>query len=256
MIPPIRVTGLGKTFRRFHPDRPSTIQEAVAKGMHGISRLRSVERFWALKDVSFDVDAGRTVGLIGANGSGKSTLLRLIGRIGRPDVGAIDVRGRLGALLDLAAGFHPDLSGRENAVLAGILNGLTRRQLLDRLDSIVAFAEVEDALDSPMRTFSSGMQMRLAFAVAVHTNPDILLIDEVLSVGDLAFQRKCLSRIDEFKASGCSILYVSHDIETVGDFCDEAIWLHSGKLMAKGAAKEVARQYTQFMREGMSGSGT
>jgi len=249
MIPPIRVTGVGKTFRRFHADRPSTIQEAVAKGVQGISRMRSVERFWALKDVSFDVNAGRTVGLIGANGSGKSTLLRLIGKIGRPDAGSIDVRGRLGALLDLAAGFHPDLSGRENAVLAGILNGLTRRQLLDRLDSIVAFAEVEDALDSPVRTFSSGMQMRLAFSVAVHTNPNILLIDEVLSVGDLAFQRKCLDRIDEFKASGCAILYVSHDVETVGDFCDEAIWVHFGKLMAKGPARDVVRQYTEFMSE-------
>ena len=248
MIPPIRVTGLGKTFRRFHPDRPSTIQEAVAKGMHGISRLRSVERFWALEDVSFDVDAGRTVGLIGANGSGKSTLLRLIGRIGRPDRGRIEVRGRLGALLDLAAGFHPDLTGRENAVLSGILNGLTRKQLLERMDSIVAFAEVEDALDSPIRTFSSGMQMRLAFAVAVHTNPDILLIDEVLSVGDLAFQRKCLKRIDEFKARGCSILYVSHDVDSLGEFCDEAIWLNSGKLMAKGVAGDVVRQDTQFMR--------
>jgi lipopolysaccharide transport system ATP-binding protein len=247
MIPPIRVTGLGKTFRRFHPDRPSTIQEAVAKGMHGISRLRSVERFWALKDVSFDVDAGRTVGLIGANGSGKSTLLRLIGRIGRPDTGRIEVRGRIGALLDLAAGFHPDLTGRENAVLAGILNGLTRRQLLERLDSIVAFAEVEDALDSPMRTFSSGMQMRLAFAVAVHTNPNILLIDEVLSVGDLAFQRKCLGRIDEFKADGCSILLVSHETSTIEELCDEAIWLDSGKLMAKGAAGDVVQKYTEFM---------
>ena len=244
MGPMIVVTNVSKTFRRYHPDRPATIQEAVAKGLR---RMRSVERFWGLRDVSFSVGAGKAVGIIGANGSGKSTLLRLIGGVGRPDRGRIDVHGTLGALLDLGAGFHPDLTGRENAILAGILNGLTRRQVLERLESIVAFAEVEKALDNPMRTYSSGMQMRLAFSVAVHTEPDILLIDEVLSVGDIAFQRKCLDRIAQFKAAGCSILLVSHEGSMVQDLCDEAVWLSGGRLMAQGGATDVVRQYAGHM---------
>jgi lipopolysaccharide transport system ATP-binding protein len=247
MIPPIRVTGVGKTYRRFHPDRPATIQETVARGFGGLRRLRSVERFWALKDVSFAVDAGRTVGLIGANGSGKSTLLRLIGRIGRPDTGHIEVRGKVRGLLDLSAGFHPDLTGRENAILSGILNGLTRRQVVNRLDEIVAFAEVEDAFDSPIRTFSSGMQMRLAFSVAVHTDPEILLIDEVLSVGDIAFQQKCLARIAEFREAGCSILVVSHEGSTIEELCDEAVWLDHGRLRAHGSAAQVVGEYRAHM---------
>lgn len=244
MNPTVVVTNVGKTFRRYHPDRPATIQEAVARGLR---RMRSVERFWGLRDVSFTVGAGKAVGIVGSNGSGKSTLLRLIGGVGRPDTGQIDVHGTIGALLDLGAGFHPDLTGRENAVLAGILNGLTRRQVLERLDSIVAFAEVEKALDNPMRTYSSGMQMRLAFSVAVHTEPDILLIDEVLSVGDIAFQRKCLDRIAQFRAAGCSILLVSHEGSMVQDLCDEAIWLNGGRLMAQGGATEVVRQYAAHM---------
>lgn len=247
MNPTVVVTNVGKTFRRYHPDRPATIQEAVAKGLR---RMRSVERFWGLRDVSFIVGAGKAVGIIGSNGSGKSTLLRLIGGVGRPDTGQIDVHGRIGALLDLGAGFHPELTGRENAVLAGILNGLTRRQVIERLDSIVAFAEVEKALDNPMRTYSSGMQLRLAFSVAVHTEPDILLIDEVLSVGDIAFQRKCLDRIAQFKAAGCSILLVSHEGSMVQDFCEEAVWLNGGQAMAQGAAGEVVRQYSAHMGVG------
>jgi len=247
MKPMVVVTNVSKTFRRYHPDRPATIQEAVAKGLR---RMRSVERFWGLRDVSFTIGAGKAVGIIGANGSGKSTLLRLIGGVGRPDSGRIDVHGTLGALLDLGAGFHPDLTGRENAILAGILNGLTRRKVLERLDSIVAFAEVEKALDNPIRTFSSGMQMRLAFSVAVHTEPDILLIDEVLSVGDIAFQRKCLDRIAQFKAAGCSILLVSHEGSMVQDLCDEAVWLSGGRLMAQGGATDVVRQYAAHMGVG------
>jgi lipopolysaccharide transport system ATP-binding protein len=242
--PVVVVENVGKTFRRYHADRPSTIQEAVAKGLR---RMKSVERSWGLRDVSFTVGAGKAVGIIGSNGSGKSTLLRLIGGVGRPDTGQIDVHGRIGALLDLGAGFHPDLTGRENALLAGILNGLTRRQVIERLDSIVAFAEVEKAFDHPMRTYSSGMQMRLAFSVAVHTDPEILLIDEVLSVGDIAFQRKCLDRIATFKAAGCAILLVSHEGSMVQDFCDEAVWLSGGRLMAQGDAADVVRQYAAHM---------
>jgi lipopolysaccharide transport system ATP-binding protein len=246
MDPAVIVDNVGKTFRRYHADRPGTIQEVVAKGLR---RLRSVERFWGLRGVSFEVAAGRTVGIIGSNGSGKSTLLRLVGGVGRPDTGQIRVRGRVGALLDLGAGFHPDLTGRENATLAGILSGLSRRQVLDRLDSIVEFAEVESAFDAPIRAYSSGMRMRLAFAVAVHAEPDVLLIDEVLSVGDIGFQRKCLDRIEQFKAAGCSILFVSHAGSEVGDLCDEAVWLNGGEMMANGPAGEVVREYFAHMGE-------
>lgn len=244
MDPVVIVDNVGKTFRRYHPDRPGTIQEAVAKGLR---RMRSVERFWGLRGVSFAVAAGRTVGIVGSNGSGKSTLLRLVGGVGRPDTGRIRVHGRIGALLDLGAGFHPDLTGRENAVLAGILNGLSRTQVLDRLDAIVEFAEVESALDAPIRAFSSGMRMRLAFAVAVHADPDVLLIDEVLSVGDIGFQRKCLDRIEQFKAAGCSILFVSHAASEVENLCDEAVWLNGGEVMAHGPAREVVRRYSAHM---------
>jgi lipopolysaccharide transport system ATP-binding protein len=211
--------------------------------------MRHVERFWALNDVSFTVGKGRSIGVIGSNGSGKSTLLRLIGGVGRPDSGQIEVRGHLGALLDLGAGFHPELTGRENAILAGVLNGLTRRQVLARFDEIVAFAEIEEAIDNPMRTYSSGMQMRLGFSVAVHTDPEILLIDEVLSVGDIAFQRKCLDRIGRFKSAGCSIVFVSHDGDTVRELCDEAIWLDHGRLVERGTAADVVGSYSAHMGE-------
>ena len=247
MKPAVVVTNLTKGYRRPHPDRPSTIQEAVARGLRW---TRSVEYTWALRDLSFRVDAGKTVGIIGSNGSGKSTLLRLIGGVGRPDTGRVEVHGRIGALLDLGAGFHPDLTGRENALLAGLLNGLTRREILDRLDAIVEFAEVETVIDDPMRTYSTGMQMRLAFATAVHTEPEILLIDEVLSVGDLAFQSKCLDRIAQFRSAGCSILLVSHESSVIQEMCDEAIWINKGHLMAQGATAEVVRQYVEYMQDG------
>jgi lipopolysaccharide transport system ATP-binding protein len=244
MRPPVLVSNVGKAFRRYHTHRPGTIQQAVAQGLEG---MRHVEKFWGLRGVTFRVEPGQAVGIIGANGSGKSTLLRLIGRVGRPDEGRIEVTGRVGALLDLGAGFHPDLNGWENAILGGIINGLTRKQVLDRLDAIVEFAEVGQAMENPTRTFSSGMQMRLAFSIAVHTEPDVLLIDEVLSVGDLAFQHKCLRRINDIKASGCSILLVSHEPKTIEDFCDEAIWLSEGRLIAQGQASQVMGQYAEHM---------
>ena len=170
----IEVTKVSKSFRRYRPDRPHTLQEVFARGLTGI---RATERFWALRDVSFSVPRGRAVGIIGTNGSGKSTLLRLVGGIGSVDSGRVHVAGRIGALLDLGSGLHGDLTGRENVIVAGVLNGLTRHEVLRRLDDIVAFSEIEKFIDNPMRTYSSGMQMRLAFAVNVHTNPDVLLIE-------------------------------------------------------------------------------
>lgn len=243
----VLVKNVSKGFNRHGADRAWTLQERIARGLRRVSRP---EYFWALRDVSFTVGQGRTVGLVGANGSGKSTMLRLIGGVGRPDAGDIQVNGRIGALLDLGAGFHPELTGRENCVMAGILNGLSRRETLERMDAIVSFAGLERAIDNPVRTYSTGMRMRLAFSVAVHADPDILIIDEVLSVGDVVFQQKCLDRISAFKASGCSILLVSHEAGVVADLCDDAVWLQYGRLMAAGAADDVVRDYMHHMRNG------
>jgi lipopolysaccharide transport system ATP-binding protein len=245
----IVVQNLSKRFRRYHPNRPWTLQEALLGGLH---RLRAVDEFWGLREVSFNVPAGRVVGVVGANGSGKSTLLRLIGGVGRPDSGTVEVNGRIGALLDLGAGFHPDLTGRENVFVAGVVAGFTRRAVRERFDSIVAFAELEKFVDHPLRTYSTGMQMRLAFAVAVHVDPEVLLIDEVLSVGDLAFQRKCLDRIAEFRAQGCSILLVSHEASLVRDLCDEALWLSGGRLVLRGKTATVVDHYVEQVSSGMS----
>lgn len=240
----ISVQNVGKQFRHYHPKRPTTFIETLIQGFR---RLKPTRHFWALRDVSFTVSPGQMVGIIGHNGAGKSTLLRLIGGVGRPEEGTIETKGRIGALLDLGAGFHPDLSGRENILLNGVISGLTRQEVSDRFDEIVAFAELEDFIHNPLRTYSTGMQMRLAFAVAVHIDPDILLIDEVLAVGDIAFQHKCLERIAQFKEQGCAILLVSHDSSTVEQLCDEVIWLKNGRSVAHGAANVVVQQYTNEM---------
>lgn len=234
------VRGLGKQYRHYHQDRPRTFQEVFQRGFH---RIKPVEYFWALRDVSMTVAPGRMVGVIGDNGAGKSTLLRLIGGVGRPDEGGVTVRGRVSALLDLGAGFHPDLSGRENVFINGVINGLTRREVAKQFNSIVAFSELEEFIDSPLHTYSTGMEMRLAFAVATHTYPDVLLIDEVLAVGDQAFQRKCLERIAQFKAEQCTIILVSHDAGLVAKMCDEALWLQAGRVMAHGPVDEVVSRY-------------
>jgi lipopolysaccharide transport system ATP-binding protein len=238
---PILVQGVSKKFHRYHPERPTTLLETFTRGLN---RLKPAEQFWALRDVSFSIPAGRMVGIVGANGTGKSTLLRLIGGVGQPDSGSVQTKGRIGALLDLGAGFHPDLTGRENVFISGVISGLTRQEVTTRFDEIVAFSELESFIDSPLRTYSTGMQMRLAFAVAVHIEPEILLIDEVLAVGDMAFQRKCLKRITQFKTNGCAIVLVSHDPNVVQQLCDEAIWLKDGCIIGQGPAEIVVGQYT------------
>ncbi|GAB4192411.1 MAG: ABC transporter ATP-binding protein [Roseiflexaceae bacterium] len=238
----ITVSGLGKRFLR-RTNRPSTLKETLLRGW------RPTEWRWGLRDVSFSVAPGTMLGVVGANGAGKSTLLRLIGGVGRPDEGRVQTCGRIGALLDLGAGFHPDLSGRENVRIAGVIAGLTRAELAQRFDQIVAFAELEAAIDAPLRTYSSGMQMRLAFAVAVHTEPEILLIDEVLSVGDMAFQHKCVARISQLKAQGCTIVLVSHETEQLRRLCDQVLWLREGQRAAYGAAELVVGQYVAAMTD-------
>src|SRR5262245_35746309 len=199
MKPAIVVQGLSKKFRRYDIHRPWTLQEAVQRGLR---RVKPSEYFWSLRDVSFEVSPGHAVGVIGPNGAGKSTLLRLIGGVGRPDHGLIQVNGRVSTLLDLGSGFHPEQTGRENVFVTGIIMGLTRSEVRRQFDSIVDFSELHEFIDYPLRTYSTGMQVRLAFAIAIHVHAEILLIDEVLSVGDMSFQRKCFERISQFQASG------------------------------------------------------
>jgi ABC-type polysaccharide/polyol phosphate transport system ATPase subunit len=204
--------------------------------------MRRKRHFWALKNISFSISAGETVAIIGTNGSGKSTILKLISRIIDPTTGVIMVDGRLSALLELGAGFHPDLSGRENIYLNGSILGLSRKVMKQKLDSIIAFADIGDFIDVPIRNYSSGMQMRLGFSVAVHVEPQIILFDEVLAVGDYNFQLKCLERIKQLQAQGVTILFVSHDFKAVQDLCTRALWLENGALRADGAVADILEQ--------------
>jgi lipopolysaccharide transport system ATP-binding protein len=198
--------------------------------------MRGKHYFLALQNVSFAIKPGETLGILGTNGSGKSTILKLISRIIDPTTGVIKVKGRLSALLELGAGFHPDLTGRENIYLNGSILGLNRRAMDRKLDSIVDFAGIGEFIDAPVRSYSSGMQMRLGFSVAIHVEPEIILVDEVLAVGDYSFQLKCLERIRQLQKQGVTILFVSHDFEAVESLCTRAIWLEQGRLQADGDA--------------------
>jgi ABC-2 type transport system ATP-binding protein len=206
-----------------------------------------VEEFWALKNINLLVPTGKTIGLIGRNGSGKSTLLKLVSRILYPSRGQIFVKGRVSTLLELGAGFHPDFTGRENIFLNGSILGFSRREINLRLNDIIEFAELGDFIDNPVRNYSSGMYMRLGFSVAVHVKPDILLIDEVLAVGDLAFQEKCLVRIRDLQKQGKTIIFVTHSPAQVRELCDLAVWLDHGEIRSFGAAEQVVADYTAFL---------
>ncbi len=236
----IRFEQISKQFILHHEQTRSLQELAISLFRRNDS---SRERFWALRDVSFAVEHGETVGLIGPNGAGKSTVLKLISRIIEPSSGRIKVDGRVGALLELGAGFHPDLTGRENIFLNGSILGLNRREISQRLESIVEFAELSRFIDMPVRNYSSGMLMRLGFAVATSFQPDILLIDEVLAVGDQAFQAKCLQRIAQIRERGITILFVSHSLDMVRRLCDRAIWLDEGQVQAVGPVDEVVVSY-------------
>ncbi len=236
----IRFEKVSKKFT-LHHERARSFQELA---LHLFRRdRRSREEFWALRDVSFAVERGETVGLVGPNGAGKSTVLKLVSRIIEPTSGRIEVNGRVGALLELGAGFHPDLTGRENIYLNGSILGLSRAEIRRKLDEIVAFAELERFIDVPVKHYSSGMYVRLGFSVAVHTDPEILLVDEVLAVGDAAFQRKCLERIDDLRRQGVTILFVSHSPEIVQSICSRAVWLDQGRLVTDGPADMVVARY-------------
>jgi lipopolysaccharide transport system ATP-binding protein len=219
--------------------QPRTVRELLG----GRRRTDDLGAFWALRDITCEIGTAESVGLIGANGSGKSTILRLIGAITRPTRGRIQVRGAVSALIELGAGFHPDFSGRENVYLYGSLMGLSRERIRGKFDAIIGFAELERFVDSPVKHYSSGMLMRLAFSVAAHVEPEILLVDEVLAVGDEAFQRKCLARVDALRRQGVSIVYVSHALDTVVEVCDRVMWVDRGRLRQVGRPSEVIQAY-------------
>ena len=245
----IEVDGVSKVYRRFSRRRQfATLKSALLSGSL-ISDLRPDETFAALADVSVTVAEGRTVGVIGPNGSGKSTLLKLAAGITKPTQGAVRVKGRISALIELGAGFHPEISGRENVFINGIMLGLSKREITRKFDEIVEFAELEDFIDAPVKTYSSGMYMRLGFAVAINVDPDVLLIDEVLAVGDQSFTHKCLDKFAEFRRRGKTILLVTHGLGLVERLCDEAMWLDRGRIRAMGDPKRVVDAYLLDVEE-------
>src|ERR1043166_2765598 len=199
--------------------------------------------FWAIKDVSFEVQPGEVVGIIGRNGAGKSTLLKILSRITKPTKGRVEINGRVGSLIEVGSGFHPELTGRENVYLNGSILGMTRREINKKLDSIVEFAELRQFIDTPVKRYSSGMYVRLGFSIAAHLDPDILLLDEVLAVGDASFQRKCIQRITELKKNGTTIVFISHDLRAVQQLCDRVILLKSGRIEADGNPAETIALY-------------
>jgi homopolymeric O-antigen transport system ATP-binding protein len=252
MAAAIELHGISKRFR-FHGGRPpTTVKSAVLELVRGRGH-RMKERFAALRDIDLTVERGRTLGIVGANGSGKSTLLKLIAGIYRPDSGSLRVHGRVAPLIELGAGFHPELSGRENVIINGIILGMSQREVRRRLDEIVEFSGLAEFIDAPARTYSSGMYMRLGFAVAVHLDPDVLLIDEVLAIGDEAFARKCADRLADFRRVGKTMLLVTHDPSAVERWCDEAVWLDHGVMRATGTPRKVIDLYRQAVAEEESG---
>jgi ABC-type polysaccharide/polyol phosphate transport system ATPase subunit len=240
----IEVDDVAKRFRLVH-QRNTTLKATVFNGFR-----RSVhEEFWALQGVTFEVEQGTTYGLIGSNGSGKSTLLKCIARIYRPDRGRVVTRGRMSALLELGAGFHPELSGRENVYLNGSILGMSRREIDRRFSDIVEFAGLEQFIDSPVKTYSSGMYVRLGFSVAITVEPDVLLIDEILAVGDESFQQRCLEKFADLRQSGRTIVLVSHGLDAVRNICDRAAWLDHGALVKEGEAHDVVTAYLESVRD-------
>jgi ABC-type polysaccharide/polyol phosphate transport system ATPase subunit len=257
MIPAIELEHVTKVYRRYGGRHFSTLKSALLKRSL-LRDLQPNETFLALSDVSFAVPRGQTLGVIGRNGSGKSTALKLVAGITKPTSGSVRVQGRISALIELGAGFHPEISGRENVFINGIMLGLTRREIQHRFDEIVEFAELTDFIDAPVKTYSSGMYMRLGFAVAIHVDPDVLLVDEVLAVGDEGFTHKCLDKFAEFKRKNKTILLVTHSLGLVERFCDEALWLDHGANRGLGDPKrligaymtDVERQEEQLLASG------
>ena len=242
----IRADELGKRYRVGERERYLALRDLVTRRLaapfrHG--QKRQADFLWALRNVSFDVKQGEVVGLIGRNGAGKSTLLKILSRITKPTSGWAEVSGRVGSLLEVGTGFHPELTGRENVFLSGAILGMKKAEIVKKFDEIVAFAEVERFLDAPLKHYSSGMQMRLAFAVAAHLEPEILLVDEVLAVGDLEFQKKCLGKMNEVARAGRTILFVSHNLAAVNALCSRSVLLEKGEVAMDGPTHEITTAY-------------
>jgi lipopolysaccharide transport system ATP-binding protein len=272
----IRVDGLGKQYRIGTRERYHSLRDTLARSMRNLFRRRSgsltprgggagwgggaspdgtaapaaPDTIWALKDVSFEVERGAVVGIIGRNGAGKSTLLKILSRITEPTAGSVELHGRVGSLLEVGTGFHAELTGRENIYLNGAILGMTRAEIQRKFDEIVAFAEVDKFLDTPVKHYSSGMYMRLAFAVAAHLEPEILLVDEVLAVGDAEFQQKCLGKIGEVAREGRTVLFVSHNMAAIRSLCERGTLLDAGKLIAEGEPSEVIAAYMKKTQRG------
>lgn len=232
---------------RIRTSRPFTLKESLIQRLQ--RRHDSGRILWALRDVNFSVEKGKFLGIIGHNGAGKSTLLRLLSGLGRPTSGRIHSIGNLGSLLELGTGFHMDMSGRENLITGGILSGLTLKQVRARQDEIIAFSELEEFIDQPIRTYSSGMYLRLAFSTAIHFDPELLIIDEILSVGDSLFQQKCLERLKAFRLVGNSLVLASHDLDQVINLCDVVIVLEEGRVIMQGEPENAVRCYHEHMRQ-------
>ncbi|MDH5738842.1 MAG: ABC transporter ATP-binding protein [Nitrospira sp.] len=252
----IRVEGIGKQYRMGKAEKYKTLRDTLASGFtapfRAVGRLLGGgeaneagldEQFWALKEVSFEVKQGEVIGVIGGNGAGKSTLLKILSRITEPTTGFAEIHGRVGSLLEVGTGFHPELTGRENTYLNGAILGMTRKEIAKKFDEIVAFSEVDKFIDTPVKHYSSGMYLRLAFAVAAHLEPEILIIDEVLAVGDAGFQRKCLGKMGAVAKEGRTVLFVSHNMGAITQLCETAVQLEKGKLKRSGTATEVVDAY-------------
>jgi ABC-type polysaccharide/polyol phosphate transport system ATPase subunit len=233
----VEIQGLSKKFRLFH-ERNQTLKSAIMRG-----KRSRYEDFWALREINLEVAQGQTLGIVGKNGSGKSTLLKCLARILVPTEGSITHHGRMAALLEVGSGFHPELSGRENIFLNGAILGMTKKEISQKLDEIIDFSGVERFIDQPVKNYSSGMYVRLGFSVAIHVDPEILILDEVLAVGDAEFRAKCDAKFTEIRNSGKTIILVSHDLGAVEKICDSVAWLEGGKLKALGAPKEILGLY-------------
>ncbi len=246
--------GVSKSYRIRHEATPTTLGESVVNKLRSPFKRKAVETFFAIKDLDFDIQKGDVVGIIGRNGAGKSTLLKVLSRITAPTQGEIKIRGRVGSLLEVGTGFHPELTGRENIFLNGAVLGMNRREIQERFDEIVEFSGVEQFLDTPVKRFSSGMYVRLAFAVAAHLEPEVMIVDEVLAVGDAEFQKKCLGKMQDVAQSGRTILFVSHNMQTISQLCRTCFFLKSGQMEYAGPTETAIAQYIESQKQSLEGS--
>jgi len=249
----IHAEGLGKRYRVGERERYLALRDVLARAIKipfQLMRRSAPDYLWALKDVSLDIRQGEVLGLIGRNGAGKTTLLKILSRITRPTTGYAEIQGRVGSLLEVGTGFHPELTGRENAYLSGAILGMRKSEISRKFDEIVSFAGVERFIDTPLKHFSTGMQMRLAFAVAAHLEPEILLVDEVLAVGDLSFQKKCLGKMHEVSQSGRTIVFVSHQMNQIRRLCERVFWIDGGQIREAGPANHIVGAYESEMSSG------